>query len=257
MAYALVTGASKGIGKSIALELAARGHDLLLVARDESALVALCNEVRQRFPIKAEYLAVDLSSINAANEVFDWVKSGNRQVDVLVNNAGYGLSGNFTQYNADDYANMIQLNILTLVKMCRMFVDYRVASSQGYIMNIASTAAYQAVPGLSLYAATKVFVLNFSRALDHELRSKGIIVTAVSPGATDTGFAARAQLGEKGLKMAEKVNMTPDAVAKIAVKAMFAGKREVVTGLMNKIGAGIVRFLPKSLVENMAGKIYQ
>jgi short-subunit dehydrogenase len=131
------------------------------------------------------------------------------------------------------------------------------AQSRAYILNIASSAAYQAVPYLSLYAATKAFVLTLSRGLHQELRQSNVSVTCISPGATDTDFTVRARIGEKGLKAAAKVNMSPEAVAKIAVKSMLAGKAEVITGTINKLGAFMVWLLPKGLVERTAMKIYQ
>jgi short-subunit dehydrogenase len=124
-------------------------------------------------------------------------------------------------------------------------------------MNIASTAAYQAVPLLSLYAASKSFVLQFSRGLHHELAASGITVTCISPGSTDTNFINRANIGEKGQKMAKKVNMTPEAVAKIAVDSLLAGKKEVITGVLNKVGAAIAWLLPKTFIEKTSGKIYE
>jgi uncharacterized protein len=152
---------------------------------------------------------------------------------------------------------MMLLNMITPVHMCQLFLPGLKAQSKSYILNIASSAAYQAVPNLSLYAATKSFVLSFSRGLRQELVKTNVSVTCICPGATDTDFANRAQIGEKGLKAAEKVNMEPGDVAKIAVQKMFAGKAEVITGAINKLGAFMVWLLPKGLVEKTAMKIYE
>jgi len=143
------------------------------------------------------------------------------------------------------------------VKLCKLFLPALRLQPKAYILNIASSAAYQAVPCLSLYAATKAFLLSFSRGLRQELRQSNVSVTCISPGSTDTDFSKRAQIGIKGLKAAEKINMTPEAVARIAVKSMFAGKTEVITGAINKLGAFLVWLSPKSLVERTAMKIYQ
>jgi len=153
--------------------------------------------------------------------------------------------------------NMVQLNIIALVKLCQLFLPQLKQQSKSYILNIASSAAYQAVPYLSLYSASKSFVLSFSRGLRQELKKTSVSVTCISPGSTDTDFVVRAQIGEKGLKTANKVNMTPKDVAKIAVNSMFAGKTEVVVGLLNKLGAFFAWLMPKGLVETTAMKIYE
>ncbi len=255
--YALITGASKGIGKAIAHELAARGFNLLLVARSEALLEETATRITTLHPVKADWMALDLSTAEAPQNVYDWCRAKGYTVSVLVNNAGYGLSGPFEKYSTDQNLNMMQLNMLTLVALTRLFVPDFHQLPKAYIMNIASSAAYQAIPNLSLYAATKAFVLAFSRGLHQELHNSPITVTCISPGATDTDFVNRAQLGEKGLKAADKFNMTPDAVASIAVRAMLAGKAEVITGFVNKVGAAMAWLLPKTLVERTTMKIYE
>lgn len=257
MTYALITGASKGIGKAIATELARRQYNVLLVARSEGELRQLASQLAKTYSIQADYLPVDLSAPGAAQQVFDWCKTRQYTVQTLVNNAGYGLSGPFEQYTVAEHENMMAVNMTALMQLCRLFLPALKQQPQAYILNIASSAAYQALPGLSLYAATKAFVLTFSRGLHQELRRTSVSVTAVSPGSTDTDFALRAQVGEKALKAAEKVNMTPEAVAKIAVAGMLAGKTEVITGVINKLGAFAAWLLPKGFVERTAGKIYE
>ncbi|MBC8153660.1 MAG: SDR family oxidoreductase [Bacteroidetes bacterium] len=257
MTYALITGASKGIGKAIATELARRQFNVLLLARSGDQLRQLADELRQTYGVQADYLAVDLSAGDAAQRVFDWCQTRNYVVQTLVNNAGYGLSGPFETYSIAEHENMMAVNMTALMQLCRLFLPILRQQPKAYILNVASSAAYQAVPGLSLYAATKAFVLTFSRGLHQELRKTSVSVTAVSPGSTDTEFAARARVGEKALKAAEKINMTPGAVAKIAVDSMLAGKIEVITGVVNKLGAFAAWLLPKGLVERTAGKIYE
>lgn len=254
--FALITGSSKGIGKAIAEKLAEKGYSLLLVARNETALQQVAAEIKGKYAVDVHILPIDLSVKGAAGKVFDWTVNGSYRVSVLVNNAGYGLSGNFEKYKVEDYANMLQLNIHALVELTQLFLPVLKENKKSYIMNIASSAAYQAVPGLSVYAATKSFVLSFSRGLRYELRDTPVSVIAVSPGSTDTDFAHRAQVGSKGLKMADKVNMTPAAVAGIAVRAMFAGKTEIVVGVINKLGAFFAWLLPKKIVEKSVSGIY-
>ncbi len=257
MEYALITGASKGIGKAIATDLAARGFNVLLVARSEDLLQKEVSRIISQYPVKADYLALDLSTADAAQNVYDWCRAKGYTVQALVNNAGYGLSGPFEKYRVDAYLNMMNLNMNTVVALTRLFLPDLRTQPKAYILNIASSAAYQAVPGLSTYAATKAFVLLFSRGLHQELHKTSVSVTCVCPGATDTDFPSRAQVGAKGLKAAERLNMTPDAVAQLATRAMLAGKAEVITGFVNKLGATLAWLLPKGLVEKTAGKIYE
>jgi len=257
MTYALITGASKGIGKAIAEELAERKYNLLLVARSGDELKKIAVNLSEKHQIQVDYLAIDLSLNESAGQVYQWCEDNNFQVHILINNAGYGLSGSFKLSSISDNMNMMNVNINTLVQMCQLFLPMLHQQKQAYILNIASTAAYQAVPGLSLYAATKVFVLNFSRGLRHELLGSSISVTSVSPGATDTGFASRAKVGEKALKAAEKLNMTPEQVAKIALNGMFNKRAEIVTGFVNQLGVFFAWLLPKSILERVAGNLYK
>jgi uncharacterized protein len=257
MEYALITGASKGIGKAIAEELAGRKFNILIVARSGELLEQITEDIKARYGVQADWLALDLSSPGAAQKVYDWCQGRQYGLQALINNAGYGLSGPFEKYNLEEHLNMMQLNMATLVGMTRLFLPQLRQRSRAYILNIASSAAYQAVPGLSLYAATKSFVLSFSRGLHQELLNGPVSVTCISPGATDTDFPNRAQVGEKGMRAAQKLNMTPAAVASIAVRAMLAGKSEVVVGFVNKLGAAMAWLLPKTLVERTAMKLYE
>src|ERR1700761_2803313 len=257
MKYALITGASKGIGKAIAEELAARKFNVLLVARSGEVLEQVAEGIKTRYGVQADWLAQDLSSPGAAQKVYDWCQGRQYAIRALVNNAGYGLSGPFEKYTLQEHLNMMQLNMSTLVGMTRLLLPELHQRPRSYILNVASSAAYQAVPNLTLYAATKAFVLAFSRGLHQELHKSTVSVTCVSPGATDTDFPNRAQLGEKGMKAAEKFNMTPEPVASLAVKGMLAGKAEVITGFINKLGAAMAWLLPKTIVERTAMKIYE
>ncbi len=257
MTYALITGASKGIGKAIAVELAQRGYNVLLIARSEGLLNALAKDLSAQYKIQTDYLAIDLSAHTAAEDVYQWCLQKNYNIDILVNNAGYGLSGQFEKYSVNDNLDMMQVNMVTLVHLCQLFLPMLRRQSKSYILNIASSAAYQAVPYLNLYSATKVFVLHFSRGLRQELRNSPVSVTCISPGPTDTDFPRRAELGKRGLETAQKFNMTPEAVAKISVKAMLARKTEVIIGVINKLSAFASWLLPKGMIEKTAMKIYQ
>jgi short-subunit dehydrogenase len=257
MPFALITGASKGIGKAIALQLASRKKDVLLVARNEAQLEELCTEIEKNFNVKAHFLSLDLSQKDAGRAVFNWCRLNNYVIDVLVNNAGYGLSGAFENYPLEEHLNMMQLNMNVVIELTHLFLPELKKQPKAHILNIASSAAYQAVPYLSLYAATKSFVLQFSRGLHLELKNSNVSVTCVSPGSTDTDFAQRANVGAKGLDLAKKVNMRPAEVAKIAVDSMYKGKTEVITGFLNKLGAALAWLLPKKTIEKASAKIYQ
>ncbi len=256
MGYALVTGASKGIGKAIAKELAKRQYDILLVARSSSQLTATAEEITKQFGVKTDCLAIDLSLPGSTYELFDWCKINKYSVEVLVNNAGYGLSGPVDKYTMDEYTAMMQVNMNAVVGLCHLFLPELKKIPQAYILNIASTTAYQSVPGLALYAASKSFVLSYSRTLTYELRKTTVSVTCVSPGSTDTDFVNRANMSKNTRKAADKFNMTPEAVAAIAVKAMLHKRTEVITGAVNKLGAFLVWLLPKKFVEAQVAAIY-
>ncbi len=257
MTYALITGASKGIGKAIAIELAKKKNNLLLVARNEEQLATLAEEIIKDYKVDCNFIAMDLSEDNAGLKLFNWCANNDFVVDILVNNAGYGLSGNVENYDMAAYHNMMQVNMATPLALILQFLPQLKQQPKAYILNIASSAAYQAVPGLCVYAATKSFVFSLSRGLRYELRNTSVSVTVVNPGTTDTNFANRAQVtNERALKAAEKLNMTPEAVAKIAVDGMYAGKAEVIPGFINKLGAFLTVILPNKLLEGGAAGIY-
>jgi short-subunit dehydrogenase len=257
MSFALITGASKGIGKSMAFELAAKGYDLALVARSQDLLKQAADEIRTKHNVQVHYLAIDLSSTASAQEVFNWTKQNNFDVSILVNNAGYGLSGAFQSYSLEQHVNMLQVNCTTLVQLTYLFLPQLKQQKQSYILNISSSSAYQAVPYLSLYAASKAMVLQFSRGLRHELRKTSVSLTCISPGATDTEFNTRAQVGPKAMKAAKKVIMRPDQVAKVAIDSMFKKKTEVIVGAVNKLGGFLAWLLPKKLVESTTANLYE
>lgn len=257
MTYALITGASKGIGKAIAIELAKRNNNILLVARGNDQLAALAEEIKKDFTVECHFLTIDLSTADAADKVFNWCLENSYTVNILINNAGYGLSGLFSNHTMASYQDMMQVNISTPLALILKMLPILKQQPKAYILNVASAAAYQAVPGLTIYAASKSFMLSASRGIRYELRNTNVSVTAVCPGATDTNFANRADItNEKAVKAAAKLNMKAEVVAKLAVNGMFAGKAEIITGFVNKLGAFLTVILPKSILEKGAGSIY-
>lgn len=254
--YALITGASKGIGRSIAILLAKKGHPVLLIARAEDELKALAQEITALYKVQAHWLAIDLSTNDAAQKVRQWSTDNSYPVSTLVNNAGYGIWGNFESVDINGQLNMIGLNINALVKLTYAFISELKQQPQAYILNVCSTAAYQAVPTLAVYSATKAFVLSFSRALRYELKKSTVSVSCLSPGPTDTGFAHRAGLDALA-DLAAKFNMQPAEVAALGLKGMFNKKAEIIPGFLNKLSVGAARHLPKALIEKIGGDLYK
>jgi uncharacterized protein len=255
--YALITGASKGLGKSMALQLAAQKIPILLVARSEHALAALAQEIRNKYQVSCEFLAIDLSITNAPSQVLEWCQTKGYAVSILINNAGYGLWGRFDALSLDAQMDMLRLNMLSLTRFTHLFLPELKRHPQSYILNVASTAAYQAVPTLSLYAASKSFVLSFSRGLAFELKGSSVSLTCLCPGPVNTFFTERAGMTEAIKKTAEKFGMDAEAVARIGLKAMFAKKTEVIPGFTNQISAFFVPLFPKSLIERIAASVYK
>lgn len=258
MSYALVTGASKGIGKEIARELAKKKYDLFLVARSENLLADLAVTLSKDYGIKCSYVAADLTTESGIEKVVSSFLDLKSELNILVNNAGYGLLGNFAEMPFSETNSLIKININLPLSLTYKLIPELNKSKQAYILNIASTAAYQAVPKLSVYAACKAFMLTFSRGLSYELRNTTISVTCVSPGTTETNFMdAAGMFSETIRKKAAKVSMSPQSVAAFAVKSMFKKKVEAIPGWINKISVALIPFSPKALTEKIAAGIYE
>jgi len=254
--YALITGASGGIGYHLAHELARKKHNVLLVARSEQKLKELSLQLVNEYGVKCDFISVDLSQSGAAKLLFDWCSSKKYDIDMLINNAGYGLFGYFEKQDVTEVNNMMQLNMSNMVELCHIFLPVLKSKPKSYILNVASTASYQAVPALSVYAATKAFVVLFTRGLRYELKDTSVSVSCLSPGATSTNFIDRA--GMHALKeRAEKFSMTADAVAKIGVAGMFNGKAEIIPGFVNWFSSQLTGFVPKFITEKIAAGLYK
>jgi len=254
--YALVTGASRGIGRSIALQLAGLGYNLLLVSRSETELQQLADLIRKDHKVNTDYLAIDLSKNGAASKLSDLCKDLTVPVSVLINNAGFGMWGNFEELDLEEQMKMLNLNINTLVELTYFLQPALKKQKQAFILNVSSTAAYQAVPTLALYAASKAFVLSFSRALRYELKDTNISVSCLCPGPTDTGFAHQAGMDALA-DLAAKFNMTANEVAQIGLKGMFGKKAEIIPGFLNKISSFAARHLGKSMIERVTAGLYK
>lgn len=258
MSYAIVTGASKGIGKEIAFELARKKYDLFLVARSEDLLSELAARLSSEFGVTCKYLATDLATDVGVEKTVSTFLNLKAELSILVNNAGYGLWGRFDELELNEMTSLMRINIFLPVNLCYLLLPELKKSKQAYILNIASTTAYQAVPKLAIYAACKSFLIQFSRALRYELRNTNVSVTCVSPGTTDTNFMDAAGMHSEHIrKKADKVKMSASSVAHFSIDSMFRKKNEVIPGWINKLSVAIIPFVPKSLTEKIAAGIYE
>jgi short-subunit dehydrogenase len=247
----LITGASSGIGEVFARKLAARGRNVLLVARSEDKLITLCNELGRSNSIRAQYVALDLSRPESAARLFEEVEKRALSVDMLVNNAGFGSMGEFSKLDLARELNMIDLNIKSLVELTHRFLAPMLERKEGTIINVASTAGFQPVPFMATYAATKAFVLSFSEALWEENRPHGVHVMALCPGVTDTNFFEAA----RGHKPPARVSQTPEDVVETALRGLGRGKSHVISGWTNFLMVESERLAPRSLVTRLAGRM--
>jgi short-subunit dehydrogenase len=254
MATALITGASNGIGLELAKIHASKGDDLVLVARNKSKLDELKSELEKQCKVKVYTIGKDLSANNAAKEVYDETTKQKIQIDYLINNAGFGDFGMFVETDWNKELQMINLNITTLTQFTKLYLDDMVNRRSGKIMNVASTAAFQSGPTMAVYYATKAYVLSFSEAVDNEVRDKGVTVTTLCPGATESGFQAAAAMEESALVKGKKLP-TSKEVAEYGYASMIKGKTVAIHGLLNCIMANSVRFTPRSLVVKLTRKI--
>lgn len=246
---ALVTGGSGGIGAEIARQLSARGATLVLAARRPAQLAEVAAQCGN-----AEIVVADLGKPGTARGLWTAASAGG-PIDILVNNAGFGYFRPFGAIEWERDAELVQLNITSLVELSRAFVDHRRGrDGRAYLLNIASIAAYQSVPNMALYTSSKAFVRNFTEALHDEWRGTSLSATAVCPGGTKTNFHAMAGAGDYSW-IANNSMMTAERVAEISVRAMLAGKRNVIPGLMNKLSCFGVRLVPRRFASWMSGRV--
>jgi len=251
---ALITGASSGIGFELAKIHASKGDNLILVARSIEKMQSLKYELESSYKISVLLIKKDLSLHHAAKEVYDEVKQENINVDYLINNAGFGDYGMFYETSWIKEEMMINLNITALTQLTKLFVVDMLANKSGKIMNVASTAAFQAGPTMAVYYATKAYVLSFSEAIQNELEGTGITVTALCPGATESGFMDAANVGESKLFKGRKLPSSKE-VATYGYQAMMEGKTVAIHGFMNRIMAISAQLFPRKMVVKMTRNI--
>jgi uncharacterized protein len=249
---ALVTGASAGIGAALAEVFAEHGHDLILVARRRDKLEAHAAAIEKRFSVNTTCIVEDLADAQGPRRLFEAVSAQGLEVEHLVNNAGVGLYGKFATTDLDAELKMIQLNVTSVMEITKRFLPGMLARRRGRILNVASTAAFVPGPWMSIYYATKAFVLSFSGAIDYELRAGGITVTTLCPGPTESEFKVHA--GSQRSRLFEAFVMDAATVARAGYHGMMKGKTVVVPGFRNKLIPMAARFIPRPMIATMSHK---
>lgn len=257
MSTALITGASSGIGEAFAKELAARQTNLVLVARSQEKLHQLAEKLQKKYNIQVEMIVKDLTESNATADVFDITKNQGLTIDLLINNAGFGDYGDFAERDGERQIKMIQLNVLALVDLTHKFLPLMRQRRSGSIINVSSIAAFQPIPYLSVYAASKAFVLSFSEALWAENRDYGVRVLVVCPGPTESNFFTEASFPSSFTGKTSKIS-TPEEVVNDALNALAKGDSTVISGgVLSKIITNMPRFLPRETLVNILEKQFK
>jgi uncharacterized protein len=245
MKVTLITGASSGIGEAFARKLAEMKHNLVLVARTEDKLFAMCDELMAKHKITAHYVALDLLEYQADEKLFEETERHNLEVDWLINNAGFGSMGDFANLPLENELDMVGLNIMSLVALTHRYVKQMRERNSGTIINVSSTASFQPIPFMATYAATKAFVTSFSEAIAAENKKYGIRVLACCPGATETNFFDVANI-DKSLTI--KGMQLPEDVVEATLKALKKGKSHVISGWSNYLVAHLATISPNALI---------
>ena len=242
---ALVTGASGGLGADFAISLARRGCNLILVARTQVALEELQKKVTADWGVQAAIIVMDLSIPDSPEQLYQQILSKGLQVDILINNAGFGLYGLFIDQPWDRLSNLLELDITTPVHLTKLVLKDMLVRKRGYILLISSIGAYQPSPTYAIYSAAKRFILDFGEALSYELRNTGVKCTVLSPGITATNFLKVS--GQKATLYQRLLMMKSPDVVEIGIKAMLRGRPSVVAGWLNKLSAQSMRIMPRRL----------
>lgn len=249
----LITGASSGIGRELARLFANDGADLVLIARSEGRLRELAGELAATYGVKAQVVPADLSRPASPGEIAEALTQRHIQVDVLVNNAGFGAHGPIAGIGIQRQLEMIEVNVAALTQLTALLLPGMLERRRGAILNVASTAAFQPGPYQAVYCATKAYVLSFTEALAEEVRGSGVQVSCLAPGATDTGFAAQA--GTQDTRLFRRGVMDAGRVARAGHDGMRHGRILVIPGLRNRVLAFSVRLAPRTLATRVAGRL--
>ena len=250
MKTVLITGASSGIGKETTFEYARNSYNLVLVARRKENLEVIKKEIEATFKSEVTIIPMDLSKLSSSEELFQNIKDLNLHIDVLINNAGFGIYGDLLENNPKKLEDMLILNMITLTKLTQVFAEEMVNIGGGHIINLASTAAFQPVPSMAAYAATKAYVMNFSDAVAYELKDKNVKVTTISPGATQSEFGSSAGFKEDSTFF-NKMPTSRD-LAQFIYQSMIKNKTNAIHGFKNSILAFSNRFSPRKMTTKIA-----
>jgi len=253
--WALVTGASSGLGVDFARRLAARGCNLTLVARREERLAEVREKLEGEYGVEARVIAMDLARDGAPQDLMDRIHEGGLRVDILINNAGFGIHGSFVEEGWGRYRAMIDLNVKTVAHLTRLVLPGMIERGFGYILFVASNASFQPSPQYALYGATKSLVRDFGEALYYELRDTPVSCTVVSPGPTRTEFHDVAGQDRQGNLYIRLLMMESEHVAEIGVRSMLREKSSVVPGFLNKVFAWTAQRGPRRLITALAGRL--
>jgi short-subunit dehydrogenase len=251
--WALITGASAGIGVALANELAAGGTNLILTARRRDRLVELARNLGERHGIRSAVLDADLAMPDAPEKIYEFTRHQGLAVDLLINNAGFGQYGELTQVPTQRLLDMVQVNCTAVVHLTRLYLADMVPRRRGDVLILASTASFQAVPFISTYAATKAFDLLFAEGLAEEMKPHGIRVCALCPGSTESEFHSVA--GQE--KFTSKNQETAEKVARTGLQALAAGRSYVISGFGNYLGAQSQRMVPRRMVTRIAATMFR
>ena len=253
--WALVTGASAGIGVALAAELAAAGTNLVLTARREDRLAALARDLAAKHNIRTEICVADLADPAAPDAIFAFTQSKHLHIDLLINNAGFGAYGEFAASDRARQVEMVQVNCSAVVSLTHLFLQPMLQKKSGDILIVASTAAFQAVPYIATYAASKVFDLHLAEALAEELKPFNIRVCALCPGSTESEFHIVAN--HTTAPASNRPRATAERVARDSLRALAAGKSYVISGRRNYLGAHFQRLVPRRVVTSIAAKLFR
>lgn len=254
MKTSLITGASGGIGREFAQIFARKGYNLVLVARNESKLEQIAKNFEKNYDIRVTILPLDLSQTNSASKLYSEITNRKIQIDILINNAGFGDYGNFVDSELDKTTSMINLNMTSLTELSLVFIKEMKKRNSGKILNIASTASFQLIPKFAVYAATKSYVLNFTEALHYELKDTNVSVSVLCPGPTATSFEKSANM--KNSKLFKSGVMKAKTVAKIGYNGLMKNKMTIIPGFKNQVMAILSNMTPsRNLLVWISGKI--
>jgi short-subunit dehydrogenase len=245
--WVIITGASSGIGRALSFEFANGGFNLVLIARNQAALAEVAAECSRRSGIETEILEADLSDVDPLDQLTSALVSRSRNYEILVNNAGFGIHGDFASTDIEQNIQLVNVQLLAALKLTRAVLPSMIARHRGRILNVASVYSFSPVPFQSVYAACKAFLLSFSSALHNELKGTGVTVTVFCPGVTQTEFRARAGIGQKRTD----TGMTAEAAARIAYIETMRGKHIVVPGLINQLFVLLAQLLPDRAVAGL------